>query len=139
MAEILETLQLRLEGKYRVERELGRGGMATVYYAHDLVHDREVAIKVLNPELSATIGAERFNREITLASRLNHPHILGFYESGQADNLLYYVKAGEYIGQNYGRVTKIGETELVLREIVQDAAGEWIERTSTLQLQEKAR
>jgi type IV pilus assembly protein PilP len=67
-------------------------------------------------------------------SRLGKPHALI-----KADNLLYYVKAGEYIGQNYGRVTKIGETELVLREIVQDAAGEWIERTSTLQLQEKAR
>ncbi len=90
MADTLETLQTHLASTYRVERELGRGGMATVYYAHDLRNDREVAIKVLNPELSATIGAERFNREISLASRLAHPHILGFYESGSIGQLLYY-------------------------------------------------
>jgi serine/threonine-protein kinase len=91
MADIVETLQASLEGRYKVERELGRGGMATVYFAHDLINDRDVAIKVLHPDLAATIGADRFSREITLASRLNHPHILGFYESGTADKLLYYV------------------------------------------------
>ena len=91
MADILETLQSNLSHRYRVERELGRGGMATVYYAHDLSNDREVAIKVLNPDLAATIGADRFQREIDLASKLRHPHILGFYESGNADGLLYYV------------------------------------------------
>jgi eukaryotic-like serine/threonine-protein kinase len=122
MAEILETLQLRLDGKYRVERELGRGGMATVYYAHDLVHDREVAIKVLNPDLSATIGAERFNREITLASRLNHPHILGFYESGQTDGLLYYVMPfvrGESLRDKIDREGQlgIGDAVRIIREV----------------------
>lgn len=124
MAEILETLQRRLEGKYRVDRELGRGGMATVYYAHDLVHDREVAIKVLNPELSATIGAERFNREITLASRLNHPHILGFYESGQADDLLYYVMPfvrGESLRDKIDREGQLGLSDAV--RIIKEVAG----------------
>jgi serine/threonine-protein kinase len=65
--------------------------MATVYLAHDLREDREVAIKVLNPDLSATIGADRFEREIKIASRLQHPHILGCYESGSSNGLLYYV------------------------------------------------
>ena len=90
MADTLETLQANLADTYRVERLLGRGGMATVFFARDLRNDRDVAIKVLNPELSATIGAERFNREIALASRLQHPHILGLHESGIVEGLLYY-------------------------------------------------
>lgn len=77
--------------RYAVERELGRGGMATVYLARDCKHDREVAIKVLHPDLAATIGGERFEREIRLAGKLQHPHILGMYDSGAADGLLYYV------------------------------------------------
>ncbi len=122
MADILETLQQRLSGTYTVERELGRGGMATVYYARDLVHDRDVAIKVLNPELSATIGADRFNREITLASRLNHPHILGFYESGQTDGLLYYVMPfvrGESLRDKIDREGQLSVTDAVriIREV----------------------
>jgi eukaryotic-like serine/threonine-protein kinase len=84
-------LQSHLSDRYRFERELGRGGMATVFLARDLKHDREVAIKVLHPELAAVMGAERFEREIKLAARLQHPHILGLYDSGQADGLLYYV------------------------------------------------
>jgi serine/threonine-protein kinase len=74
-----------------IERELGRGGMATVYLAKDIRHDRDVAIKVLHPELSASIGADRFEREIKLAAKLQHPNILGLYDSGVADTLLYYV------------------------------------------------
>ena len=91
MSEILERLQSAIRDRYLVERELGRGGMATVYLATDLRHDRSVAIKVLHPDLSATIGSERFEREIKLAARLQHPHILGLHDSGEADGLLYYV------------------------------------------------
>jgi len=87
----LERLQSRLADRYSVERELGKGGMATVFLAKDIRHDREVAIKVLHPELSASIGAERFEREIKLSAKLQHPHILGLIDSGEADGLLYYV------------------------------------------------
>lgn len=86
-----ERLQFRLVDRYRIERELGRGGMATVFLAQDLKHDREVAIKVLHPELAASIGGDRFEREIKLAAKLQHPHILGLFDSGNADGLLYYV------------------------------------------------
>jgi serine/threonine protein kinase len=80
-----------LADRYRIERELGRGGMAVVYAAEDLKHRRRVAIKVLDPHLSATIGHERFLREIAVAAALQHPHILPLYDSGDADGLLYYV------------------------------------------------
>jgi eukaryotic-like serine/threonine-protein kinase len=90
-AEIPETLKQALSGTYELLRELGRGGMATVYLARDVKHDREVAIKVLLPELSATLGADRFEREIRLAAKLQHPHILGLFDSGSADGQLYYV------------------------------------------------
>ncbi|HUF36147.1 MAG TPA: protein kinase [Gemmatimonadales bacterium] len=80
----LETLRAHLADRYRVERELGRGGMATVYLAQDLRHDRPVALKVLHPELAVTLGAERFQREIRLAARLQHPHILTVHDSGTA-------------------------------------------------------
>ena len=80
-----------LAGRYEVEREVGRGGMATVFLARDQKHDREVALKVLHPELAASLGSERFLREIQIAARLQHPHILPLYDSGQADTLLYYV------------------------------------------------
>ena len=88
---ILDQLQSAIADRYTVERELGRGGMATVFLATDVRHERRVAIKVLHPDLAATIGAERFEREIKLAAKLQHPHILGMYDSGQADGLLYYV------------------------------------------------
>ena len=91
MAEIQERLTSQLSDRYLIERELGRGGMATVFLAKDIRHDRDVAIKVLHPELSASIGAERFEREIKLAAKLQHPNILGLYDSGSADGLLYYV------------------------------------------------
>ena len=75
----------------RVTRELGAGGMATVYLAHDLKHDRDVAIKVLHPDLGAALGSERFLSEIRTTARLQHPHILPLLDSGEADGLLYYV------------------------------------------------
>ena len=87
----IARLNAALEGRYLVERELGRGGMATVYLANDVKHEREVAIKVLLPDLSASIGAERFEREIRTAAKLQHPHILGLFDSGSALGLLYYV------------------------------------------------
>ena len=79
----LETLQAQLSDRYRIERELGRGGMATVYLARDLRHDRPVALKVLHSELAVSLGAERFQREIRLAARLQHPHILTVHDSGE--------------------------------------------------------
>jgi len=80
-----------LADRYRLERELGSGGMATVYLAHDLRHDRSVAVKVLRPELAAVIGAERFLAEIKTTAALQHPHILPLFDSGQADGFLFYV------------------------------------------------
>jgi Tol biopolymer transport system component/tRNA A-37 threonylcarbamoyl transferase component Bud32 len=80
-----------LADRYRIERELGQGGMATVYLAHDLRHDRQVAIKVLRPELAAVIGAERFLTEIKTTAHLQHPHILPLFDSGAADSFLFYV------------------------------------------------
>lgn len=77
--------------RYVIERELGRGGMATVYLASDSKHGRKVALKVLLPELAASLGAGRFLREIQLAARLTHPHILPVHDSGEVDGLLYYV------------------------------------------------
>ncbi|HET9798874.1 MAG TPA: serine/threonine-protein kinase, partial [Gemmatimonadaceae bacterium] len=80
-----------LADRYRIDRELGVGGMATVYLAHDLRHDRDVAIKVLHPDLGAALGGERFLTEIRTTARLQHPHILPLLDSGSADGLLYYV------------------------------------------------
>jgi serine/threonine-protein kinase len=91
MADALEILRSRLTGRYAVEREVGRGGMATVYLAEDSRHHRPVAIKVLNRELADAIGHERFLREIEIAARLQHPNILPLYDSGEADGLLFYV------------------------------------------------
>jgi serine/threonine-protein kinase len=90
MPDSLDRLRERLSGRYRIERELGRGGMATVYLATDEHHDRSVALKVLHPDLAATLGSERFQREIRLAARLQHPHILSVYDSGDADGILWF-------------------------------------------------
>src|SRR5207248_8974738 len=84
-------LRAALAGRYAIERELGRGGMATVYLADDVKHRRIVAVKVLRPELAASLGPERFLREVEIAARLNHPHILALYDSGEADGFLFYV------------------------------------------------
>jgi tetratricopeptide (TPR) repeat protein/TolB-like protein len=87
----IDRLNAALAGRYTIERELGAGGMATVYLARDLKHDREVAIKVLREDLSASIGKERFLREVKVAAALQHPHILPLFDSGAADALLFYV------------------------------------------------
>jgi eukaryotic-like serine/threonine-protein kinase len=91
MTEVHGRLQSALADRYRIEREIGAGGMATVYLAQDLRHDRKVALKLLRPELSAVIGAERFLAEIKLTANLQHPHILPLFDSGEADGFLFYV------------------------------------------------
>ena len=84
-------LSSALEGSYTIDREIGAGGMATVYLAHDRKHDRNVAVKVLRPELAAAMGSERFPREIRMVASFNHPHILSLYDSGETEGFLYYV------------------------------------------------
>ncbi|MBI2072812.1 MAG: serine/threonine-protein kinase, partial [Gemmatimonadetes bacterium] len=91
MTEVSDRLAAALADRYRIERELGAGGMATVYLAQDLRHRRQVAIKVLKPELAAVLGSERFLREIEIAAKLTHSHILPLHDSGEAGGLLYYV------------------------------------------------
>jgi len=91
MSDALERVRAVFQGSYSVERELGRGGMATVYLATDLKHDRQVALKVLRPELTSALGGDRFPREIQIIAQLTHPHILPLHDSGEADGLLYYV------------------------------------------------
>ena len=106
MTDLLTHVQAALAGRYSIERELGRRGMATVYLAQDLKHRRPVAIKVLAPELAAALGRERFLREIETAARLSHPHILPLHDSGEADGLLYYVMpyvAGESLRDRLNR------------------------------------
>ena len=87
----MERLRSALADRYELEREIGRGGMATVYLARDIKHGRPVAIKVFHSELAATIGADRFHREIEIAARLQHPHILPVHDSGETDGILFYV------------------------------------------------
>ena len=103
-----------LESTYRIERPLGAGGMATVYLATDLKHDREVALKVLRPELGAVLGAERFLAEIKITARLDHPHILTLIDSGEAGGFLYYVLPvvrGESLRQKLNREKQLGVEE----------------------------
>jgi serine/threonine protein kinase len=111
-----------LGGRYHVERELGVGGMATVYLARDIKHDRHVAIKVLRPDLSHSLGPERFLREIHIVAKLQHPHILGLIDSGEADGMLYYVMpyvTGESLRTRLAREGEmpISEAVWILREI----------------------
>ena len=91
MSDPVARLNAALEGRYPIERELGEGGMATVYLADDLKHNRKVALKALKPELAAVVGAERFLAEIKVTANLQHPHILPLFDSGEADSFLFYV------------------------------------------------
>ncbi len=91
MSDMADRLNAALEGRYAIERELGEGGMATVYLADDLKHERKVALKVLKPDLAAVVGAERFLAEIKTTANLRHPHILPLFDSGEADGFLFYV------------------------------------------------
>ena len=119
MPQVLERVGSVLADRYVLERELGRGGMATVYLGRDLKQVRQVAVKVLRPELAAALGPDRFLREIAFASRLTHPHILPLHDSGDADGLLYYVMpfvAGESLRERLQR-----EGPLPLDEVVRIA------------------
>ncbi|MEO7501014.1 MAG: serine/threonine-protein kinase, partial [Gemmatimonadaceae bacterium] len=112
----IDRLKIALDGLYSVDRELGRGGMATVYLAQDAKHDRTVALKVLHPELASSLGPDRFLREIKLAARLNHPHILPLYDSGEADGFLYYVMPyveGESLRERLDRQKQLPVDEAV--------------------------
>jgi serine/threonine-protein kinase len=116
MTDVLARLTAALADRYRIERELGAGGMATVYLAQDLRHDRQVALKVLKPELAAVIGAERFVVEIKTTAALQHPHILPLFDSGNADGFLYYVMPfidGETLRSKLDRETQLGIDEAV--------------------------
>jgi serine/threonine-protein kinase len=115
-------LAAALADRYRIERELGAGGMATVYLAEDLKHRRQVAIKVLHAELSAVLGPERFLKEIELTASLQHPHILPLFDSGSADGLLYYVMPfveGETLRARLERETQlpVDDALLIAREV----------------------
>jgi eukaryotic-like serine/threonine-protein kinase len=115
-------LNAALTGRYAVERELGSGGMATVYLARDVKHHRQVAVKVLRPELAAALGPDRFLREVEIAARLNHPHILALYDSGEADGLLFYVMpyvAGESLRHRLEREKQLPVEEAlgIIRDI----------------------
>ncbi len=110
MAQITDRLSAALADRYRIERRLGEGGMATVYLARDLKHDRQVAVKVMRPEIAAVLGPERFLREIKITAQLNHPHILPLLDSGDADGLLYYVMpymTGESLRDRLNRETQL--------------------------------
>ena len=112
----LERLRASLADRYRIERELGQGGTATVYLAQDLKHERQVAIKVLRPELAAVLGADRFIQEIKTTAGLQHPHILPLFDSGQADGFLYYVMPyieGETLRTRLDREHQLGVDEAV--------------------------
>jgi len=120
----LARLTSALEDRYILERELGSGGMATVYLAEDLKHRRKVAVKVLRPELAALLGPERFSREIEIAARLNHPHIVSLYDSGEAEGFLFYVMPcieGESLRQRLRREKQLSIEE-ALRLTLQVAA-----------------
>jgi len=111
-----ERLKAALADRYRIEREIGSGGMATVYLALDLKHDRSVALKVLKPELAAVLGADRFVQEIKTTANLQHPHILPLFDSGEADSFLYYVMPyieGETLRDKLNRETQLGIDEAI--------------------------
>ncbi len=125
MSDLAEQLNAALAGRYRIEREVGRGGMAAVFLAEDLKHHRPVAIKVLHPELTVLLGPDRFLREIEIAARLQHPHILPLLDSGEARGLLYYVMpyvAGESLRGHLSRERQLPvEDALRLAREVADA------------------
>jgi serine/threonine-protein kinase len=119
MSDQVRRLTAALADRYAIERELGAGGMATVFLAEDLKHHRKVAVKVLKPELTAAVGAERFLREIEIAARLHHPHILSLYDSGEASGFLYFVMP--YVGGESLRARLNREKQLPLKDALRIA------------------
>ena len=117
-----DSLANALSDRYTIEREVGAGGMATVFLAHDKKHERKVALKVLRPELSSAMGSERFPREIRLVAQFNHPHILSLYDSGEAAGFLYYVMPyveGESLRDRLARERQlpVADAIRILREV----------------------
>jgi serine/threonine-protein kinase len=124
MSDLRSSLQAVLAGRYTIERELGRGGMATVFLAQDLKHKRSVAIKVLAPEIARSVGPQRFLREIEIAARLTHPHILPVFDSGEGEGVLYYVMPyvrGESLRQRLAREKRLPVDAAV--QIAREIAG----------------
>jgi len=116
MTDLRPRLAAALADRYAIERELGQGGMATVYLAQDIRHNRRVAVKVLRPELAAVIGAERFLSEITTTANLQHPHILPLFDSGESDGFLFYVMPyveGETVRDRISREKQLPVTDAV--------------------------
>jgi serine/threonine protein kinase len=116
MNELIDRLSTALADRYAIRKEIGRGGMAVVYLANDLKHDRDVAVKCLLPDLAATLGSDRFLQEIRVTANLQHPHILSLYDSGEADGLLYYVMPyieGESLRQRLNRDRRLAIVEVV--------------------------
>ncbi|MEP6766458.1 MAG: serine/threonine-protein kinase, partial [Gemmatimonadaceae bacterium] len=124
MDEIQARIERALTGTYTIVRELGEGGMATVFLARDIKHDRDVAIKVLKPELAASIGVDRFLKEIRTTARLQHPHIMPLFDSGSVDGLLYYVMPhiqGESLADHLQRTGPLPVDEAL--RIIRQVAG----------------
>ena len=124
MSPVPDRLAAALADRYRIERELGQGGMATVFLAEDLKHDRKVALKVLKPELAAVLGAERFVVEIKTTAALQHPHILPLFDSGTADRFLFYVMpyvAGESLRDRLRREKQLPVADAI--RIASEVAG----------------
>ena len=116
MSSSIDWMSAALSDRYAIQRQLGQGGMATVYLANDLKHDRHVALKVLRPELGAVLGIERFLAEIKTTAHLQHPHILPLFDSGQAEGLVYYVMPfveGESLRLRLNREKQLGVEQAV--------------------------
>ena len=127
LTDLVQRLTAALAGRYTIIREIGAGGMATVYLAEDVKHHRQVALKVLKPDLAASIGAERFLHEIEIAARLHHPHVLSLYDSGQAEGFLFFVMPfveGQSLRERVGRegALPVADVVRILRDVV-DALG----------------
>ncbi len=122
MSDPVTRLNTALSGRYAIERELGEGGMATVYLADDLKHERQVALKVLKPELAAVVGGERFLAEIKTTAKLQHPHILPLHDSGDADGFVFYVMPfveGESLRDKLDREKQLGVDDSLPMRVVE--------------------
>src|SRR5437016_3662669 len=117
--QIVEQLKIAVSDRYQIEKEIGRGGMATVFLAHDVRHDRAVALKLLNPELGAVLGVERFLAEIKVTAHLQHPNLLPLFDSGEAEGLLFYVMP--YVQGESLRARLTREKQLPIEEAVRIA------------------
>ena len=135
MTTIVDDLTAALSNRYRIERELGVGGMATVYLAEDVRHHRKVAIKVLHPELSSSLGPERFLNEIALTVSLQHPHILPLFDSGSVDGQLFYVmpfvRASVGLAMTMGLMGNRDAALRIIREVEARERRQWVDPTSS--------